>query len=624
MNNLESGLKARIVLITLALIIVGIVFLVYRDILTYQFTGTDSHPIIYSSRIESLNDLGKVFLEPLMSGTGFVDHALFYRPTTRFFYSLDYSNWEWDPFGYHLTDLVLHSLVSVFTFLMVLSLTKGNRIMAFLSAVIFATHPVNSEILPVIARRQDMIVTLFLVLSLLLFLYYIFSQSSKFVLLILSLFLYVFALGAKETAVILPVLIFAYVFIYSYKGEEPQETVREKGTRALKTSAPYVIITFLYIIWRTIILKGVGGYVGEIEIVTQPINIIRSYFFDLVDPALLLRSAFQIESVAIIVSISIIAAVLIFYRHGRKTMVRVLKEAYPRDVRISALLISTSIALSLMLVVIYIFVFTVWLRDVLSFMTGFKHVADLSLAVILFALIISLGLIAGVHRYDRIEEFLINVEYGKDFAFSLVWLLLPLFLYLFIRIFFIYYLYLSVIPFAIITSMLFVRGLYIIVPVISRKLNLLDVQCRLRIEKVTRVMVGLFSLTLVAYLPHVQSYAEWGYSAQVVQEIMEQTLEVVSELPGNATMYMACLPSRINNNEGTSPTAIASTYLMDYTIKTYLDQRYPQNQIEIVVLSRAPIAKRPDEINLKVKNLGVDQYLIIVDLCGPSGTRGRR
>ena len=88
-----------------------IAFLTYRDILGYFFTATDTLTLIDTSQIRSFRDIVRIFTEPLMNGTIFiVDGGKFYRPISVLSYSLEYSIWQLDPFGYHLSYLILHPI----------------------------------------------------------------------------------------------------------------------------------------------------------------------------------------------------------------------------------------------------------------------------------------------------------------------------------------------------------------------------------------------------------------------------------------------------------------------------------------------------------------------------------
>lgn len=276
-NNKRMKLSSPINYILL-LSITLVAFVTYRDMLGYFFTGIDTLALIETSRIHSLKDVVKILTESMMSDTGFTEFLKYYRPLTMLSYGLDYSLWKLNPFGYQTTDLVLHLLVAIFVFLLVWSLTNGNQVKAWLSSIIFTTHPILVANVPAISRRADILATLFLLISLLLFFNYISSLSQKRVYLILSVLFCVLALGAKEITVILPMLIFAYSLLFLFSEET---AFRNKLTKSVIVSLPYLIIAVIFHAWRIYILRGIGGKVnlsvGILESIPKRMTIIIDY-----------------------------------------------------------------------------------------------------------------------------------------------------------------------------------------------------------------------------------------------------------------------------------------------------------------------------------------------------------
>ncbi|OFW03109.1 MAG: hypothetical protein A3G20_09430 [Acidobacteria bacterium RIFCSPLOWO2_12_FULL_59_11] len=75
------------------------------------------------------------------------------RPVVRFTFAGDNFVWEDRAFGCHLTNVLLHTANSVLLLLSLERLT-GNLALAFLSAALFAFHPVTHERVAWIAARD--------------------------------------------------------------------------------------------------------------------------------------------------------------------------------------------------------------------------------------------------------------------------------------------------------------------------------------------------------------------------------------------------------------------------------------------------------------------------------------
>ena len=107
-------------------------------------------------------------------------HMGHYQPLTWLTYGLDYVLWGMEPFGYHLTSLVVHAANGVLFFaasVCLLSLatpsasaTADARIAAGFSALLFAIHPLRVESVAWATERRDVVAAFFLLSTLLCYL----------------------------------------------------------------------------------------------------------------------------------------------------------------------------------------------------------------------------------------------------------------------------------------------------------------------------------------------------------------------------------------------------------------------------------------------------------------------
>jgi protein O-mannosyl-transferase len=91
-------------------------------------------------------------------------------PVTWLTFSLDYSVWGMNPFGYHLTNVLLHAANAVLLYVLALTLLRralpaaGARAItlgAAVAALFFALHPLRAESVAWITERRDGLSTLF-------------------------------------------------------------------------------------------------------------------------------------------------------------------------------------------------------------------------------------------------------------------------------------------------------------------------------------------------------------------------------------------------------------------------------------------------------------------------------
>jgi hypothetical protein len=78
----------------------------------------------------------------------------FVRPVRPWSLALDGWIWGLEPFGFHLTNLVLHAVTSALIAVLVLQL-GGSLLPAFLASLLFLLHPVNVEVATWVSGRDE-------------------------------------------------------------------------------------------------------------------------------------------------------------------------------------------------------------------------------------------------------------------------------------------------------------------------------------------------------------------------------------------------------------------------------------------------------------------------------------
>ena len=305
-RRIGASLRTRLAACTVFLITV----LAYRDVLGYWFTGVDTIPLIETSRVFSLEGVLVTFARPLMDGSHFTDRAMFYRPIASLSYAFDYWAWGLDPFGYHLTDLLLHAGTAALVVILVCVVLDDTSTGA-LAGVIFALHPLAVEVVPTPARRHDMLATAFILVAVALFVRATetmavgrtdredfadgdrgrteerrtasgpsVDRGLRYRHLAGSVLAYLLALGSKETAIVLPALVGAWLVIRWWGGS---------SRRALRAGVallgPFAVATVGYLALRIAVLDGLGGYDRSVTVTAEAITtMVSRYVLSLVYP----------------------------------------------------------------------------------------------------------------------------------------------------------------------------------------------------------------------------------------------------------------------------------------------------------------------------------------------------
>jgi len=130
-------------------------FLVYFPALQAGFLWDDRMWILENKTFGSWSGLREIWLNPL----GFTA----YYPFTATSFWLEHFVWQFEPFGYHLTNVLLHALNSI---LIGILLTRFKVRAAWFAAAIFALHPVNVESVAWITERKNVLSYFFYLVAL--------------------------------------------------------------------------------------------------------------------------------------------------------------------------------------------------------------------------------------------------------------------------------------------------------------------------------------------------------------------------------------------------------------------------------------------------------------------------
>ncbi|MBM4065500.1 MAG: tetratricopeptide repeat protein [Planctomycetes bacterium] len=244
------------------IVMVALSVITYLNCLPNQFVYDDTSTIVDNKLVKDWGNFLTLFTHDYFKLSG----ELTYRPIVTLSYFIDYSIWQMNPMGYHLVNVVLHTINIVLVYFLVLLLLRQyhktqvsrNQIsdigLALLTCMLFAVHPIVSEVVNMISYREDLIATAFLITSFLFFLLY--HRKSTISLSAGALATYFFALLSKESAIVLPALIFIYELLISGKYFTPKKTAQKIVCAPFFLG--YIGVSIVYLILRFFILHNPG------------------------------------------------------------------------------------------------------------------------------------------------------------------------------------------------------------------------------------------------------------------------------------------------------------------------------------------------------------------------------
>ncbi len=269
-------------------------FLPYLNSLANGFVYDDRQQILENPYIHSFRYLGRIFGSTVWSFEGAQGISNYYRPLMSFAYLIDYKLFGRLPFGFHLTNVVLHAAVVLLVFAVTERLFQ-DRLVSFMASGVFALHPVHTESVSWIAAITDLELSLFFLLTVWLYLRIPDggTKRSRSALSYFFLFAaYSLALLSKEQALVLPALVIVYE--HFYRRDRSTSNFGDKLRRYLPLcvlAAAYLAFRgfalggFAPAIWRpnmswsTVLLSAIaltGSYLGKL---VWPVHLVAFYVF---------------------------------------------------------------------------------------------------------------------------------------------------------------------------------------------------------------------------------------------------------------------------------------------------------------------------------------------------------
>lgn len=253
---------------------------VFLNTLQSGFVYDDIGVIEENYFIRSQQNIPKIFSKEYFH----LAKELSFRPTVTLSYFADYAIWRLNPFGYHLTNAILHTISVVVLYSLLVRLIRM-RAVAFLSAILFLIHPCITEAVNAISFREDILAALFIFLSCLCL-----TLAKNKVYYALSLLSYLLSLFSKETAIVMPFFLFLYwIFFLKQHHTVQEDEVHSASLLPLNISGSlghaksrwlkdfinyylgYILISLFYAFIRFVFLKNplevsVGYVQGSIAI----------------------------------------------------------------------------------------------------------------------------------------------------------------------------------------------------------------------------------------------------------------------------------------------------------------------------------------------------------------------
>jgi protein O-mannosyl-transferase len=221
----------------------------YLNTMTFGFAYDDGQQILTNPYLRSFHYLKQILLTPVWSFKYANIPTNYYRPLMMLEYFVLYQAYGPLAYIYHLANVVINAVVIVLLFAVTRRIFKSTQI-AFVTAILFAVHPIHTESVTWIADVPDLQLAAFLLLAFWFFLDLADSKRPAWRTYVAMCFFLVLALFSKEPAVAFPAIVTFYE--HACRPDRAQTSWLTK----LKRYAPLWLMVLVYLSCRVALMGG--------------------------------------------------------------------------------------------------------------------------------------------------------------------------------------------------------------------------------------------------------------------------------------------------------------------------------------------------------------------------------
>ena len=271
---LSKERKVPVVGAALVLFIISTALYVYS--LSSGFVYDDNDQILRNPWIREPNHIIDILTTQVWAFTDLFLESNYYRPVMHLLFRAEYRIFGLQPWGFHLVNVFLHALNTVMVFLSVSQLVSNDHApwlakhgisdgrknvglkrllnplltIPFIAALIFAVHPINSEVANWVSAIPELTFTFFFLFAFLLYTRTaaVVNPALRISVYGLSAIFFFFSLLSKETAATFFFFILAYDVVVRQR----------RGFKFLLYYLPYAAMALLYFLLRTNALSNLA------------------------------------------------------------------------------------------------------------------------------------------------------------------------------------------------------------------------------------------------------------------------------------------------------------------------------------------------------------------------------
>jgi len=239
-----------------SIVVLGAVL--YANILPNKLLWDDYDFFVHNQFVHDWSYFSHYFTDNLIAGSGLLDD--YWRPMLLTVFSVQWHLWQGWPPGYHFVSAALH-IADAILLLLFLRRLLGSRPLAYLTALFFLAHPLQTEAVAYASSQGDSLSVLFELLGLLCYLDFRSRKSAagKSRRYWAAIGLFILALLSKETAIVFPALALLSDAYRSFR-DQPGLGWRRRLAELGHAAWPFFLLAAVYVLLRGTVLNFVDSF----------------------------------------------------------------------------------------------------------------------------------------------------------------------------------------------------------------------------------------------------------------------------------------------------------------------------------------------------------------------------
>ncbi len=216
LKKITEILFDRIILYSIS--IVFFCFFLYSNTITNEYAIDDELVVENNTQIaKGIKGIPEIFSSYYVEH---FDHEYGYRPITKATYAIEYSIFGKNPSINHLFNVIFYSLLCLLIFLIfrkIFHLNEKSSLFLFLSVLLFASHPIHTEVVASLKNREEILCFIFGLTSM-----YFFSNITKKKIIlntISGLLFLILSILTKQSGVVFAGLIILQIYFFSFRSD---------------------------------------------------------------------------------------------------------------------------------------------------------------------------------------------------------------------------------------------------------------------------------------------------------------------------------------------------------------------------------------------------------------------